>query len=314
MSAEKVFKKIRIYLRLVRVRTVFATFIQMPLGFFLVKKGFEGRDLTVLLQYFVIIGIFLYGGLYTFNNIVDYANDRLSKLKTRRPLAKDQVSLTSAWLIFSAHMILVGWSLIVYRFPPLLLGAVLALAAINIFYTTIGKKIPYIEIITASTTYPARTAIGILLAGGALSAFIPFLAVNYLATITLNVIKRMGEKEFDHGEVRPVLKKYPGKTLGVIAIASCGTTVALIPLLRGDGWQIFFGVLLALLQFFFLTIYLISSRGVSVGLNPVDFIGELLGGSAPCYESQKVLGKLIGVLIPEKGVEIVVVYQSISSA
>jgi hypothetical protein len=46
----------------------------------------------------------------------------------------------------------------------------------------------------------------------------------------------------------------------------------------------------------------------------MDFIGELLGGSAPGYESQKVLGKLIGAFIPEKGFEVVVIYQSIGGA
>ena len=47
---------------------------------------------------------------------------------------------------------------------------------------------------------------------------------------------------------------------------------------------------------------------------PVDFIGESLGGSARCYESQEILGKLIGAIIPEKGFEVVVVYQSIGGA
>ncbi len=49
-------------------------------------------------------------------------------------------------------------------------------------------------------------------------------------------------------------------------------------------------------------------------MNSVNFIGELVGGSAPCYESEKILGKLIGVLIPEKGFEVVVIYQRICGA
>lgn len=46
----------------------------------------------------------------------------------------------------------------------------------------------------------------------------------------------------------------------------------------------------------------------------MDFIGELLGGSALCYESQKILGKLVGALISEKRFEVVVIYQSIGGA
>jgi len=210
-------------LHLIRVED-YGTFVQLVIGFYLAG----GTDGWYLAGTLAILAPFIYGGLYTLNDVHDAAVDRLHPIKCTRPVAAGRINSQSAgWLGIGLIIAGIGTAFI-FDFKVLVLA--LLFVAINLAYTFRFKSTPYLEILLNTITHPLRFAAGLWLAGSWEQW--PLLITWTLATFAITTLKRVKEMREACSAVRPVLQYYNEENLKILININLALLLVVWPFTR----------------------------------------------------------------------------------
>lgn len=164
-------------------------------------------------------------GIYLLNDIGDIELDRNHPDKCRRPIAAGLVPVPLAWAM--AAVLLIGGMVLAIRLESFFALTILAYILLQIFYTTLLKSLPLVDVILIATGFVLRA-----LAGGlALKVLIsPWLLLcAFLLALFLALCKRRAEMvllEEGADTHRPSLGRYNRRLLDqLIAIVSSAAIV-----------------------------------------------------------------------------------------
>ncbi len=160
--------------------------------------------ISLLVVYFSF-NVLLYSGLYILNDIADFESDSRHPQKRHRPLPSKRVNISSAYAL-SLSFIALGLMIAYFYFGKFILAVYILFMCVNFFYTHIAKKVPYLEILVNSITYPMRFFLGISLVVNQAPYFLLF-AILLLAC-GFACMRRIIEKRMPGWEARRVLKYY----------------------------------------------------------------------------------------------------------
>ena len=200
------------YIRLIRFRYHFS-FISIILGSLFFAEETSPFLFRSLILVYISFNIFLYGGIYTINDIADIRSDQKHHIKRKRPLASKRISKSGAWF-FAIFLIAAAFTTCIILLDMSFFYVYLMFLIINLFYSFFAKEIPYLELVVNSITHPLRFAMGVLL----VNAKIPYpllLAIFFLA-IGIACVRRIVEKDVKGWEARRTLIHYSTSKLGYI--------------------------------------------------------------------------------------------------
>jgi decaprenyl-phosphate phosphoribosyltransferase len=162
--------------------------------------------------------------IYVFNDLSDRELDRAHPVKRHRPIASGRLPASMA-IGFATVLATVGLGVGVALQPTF--GWVLAgYALLNVFYTHVGKTIPYVDVLCIASGFLLRVL------GGASVARVPpsgyLLVVTFFLSCFLAFGKRAHElAQYDGGRsTRPVLRGYRGRTVNGFLYVSGLLTLA----------------------------------------------------------------------------------------
>ena len=195
------------YIRLIRFK-YHITFIPVIIGALAFSTEFSYALIKSLFLLYIAFNIFLYGGLYTFNDLLDFKKDSEHSLKKKRPLPSGRINLKPA-KIFSIIFVLLGLTMAFFYFGMEIVYVFLTFIILNIIYSTIAKHIAYVDIFFNGITHLLRLLMGILLVTPNLENKIYLLLIAYYC-LAVGVIfaMRIMEKDIKGWEARKVLKNY----------------------------------------------------------------------------------------------------------
>jgi decaprenyl-phosphate phosphoribosyltransferase len=189
---------------------------------------------------YLFFNVFLYGGIYAFNDIADINSDRLHPLKRRRPLPSGKISMRAA-LRFAAIMIVLGFAGALWHFGARLAWIFGGFLAINAVYSLGVRDIPVLDLIVNSLTHPLRFLMGVSLAGR--EAPLTHLAVIFAVAIGLVSLRRLVEKNESGWQARHTLSHY---SRGELIFVQWAALVCVLALCVRDGlssWGFFSAVI-----------------------------------------------------------------------
>jgi 4-hydroxybenzoate polyprenyltransferase len=197
------------YLKLIKFR-YHLSFISVIIGCLIFGNSYSFWDLvSLLILVYISFNLLLYTGFYILNDLFDVKSDQKHFAKRFRPIASGRISISSAILLAILN-ILLGLSIGFIIDTGLLLFYICFLI-INLFYTLIAKKIPYLEIIINATTHPLRLIMGSYLVGSKFSLL--FVLAYFILAISISTKRRITEMNYPSYESRKVLQSYKLKTL-----------------------------------------------------------------------------------------------------
>lgn len=192
------------YLSLIRFKSHFAYLeVVVPALFFAQSVSFDLVKSLILL--YISFTIFLYGGLYTLNGVVDVEEDSKHPVKRLRLLPSGRISRKSA-LIFSGALIAAGFFSGFWLFGVKALYCYVAFTALNFFYSFAAKRIPFLEILHLALTHTLRSLMAFYL----FNYEIPILVVIALLPFHFGLGANLRELELENRGIkaRQVLKHY----------------------------------------------------------------------------------------------------------
>jgi 4-hydroxybenzoate polyprenyltransferase len=204
----------RSYLGLFKLsRTVF--FLEVVLGYLVASSVAVGwPQVLLLLGVFISLSLLLYPGLYTINDLFDLKSDRHHPEKRSRPIASGAISV-KAGIVFSLVVIFAG--LVVGYFISVQLFIIeLLFVAINMIYSSLLKRIPYVELVSNGLTHPLRFYLGVVMAGGYGYVLLAF-SILFMST-AFSALKRENEILKEQASFRKALKRYSLRQLYVIYV------------------------------------------------------------------------------------------------
>ena len=204
------------YLKLIRFEW-HITFLAVVLGALFFSTDPKPSLFASLLLLYASFNVLLYGGIYMLNDVADVKSDREHSMKRKRPLPSGKVSVKSV-MIISFTLITAGLLTGFLLFNRPIFYTYIAILALNIFYTFIAKKVPYLELVTNSVTHPLRFLMGVLLVSNKIP-YLSLLAIFFLY-LGLACVRRIVEKDVKGWEARKALKFYSGRTLLFVQLAS----------------------------------------------------------------------------------------------
>jgi 4-hydroxybenzoate polyprenyltransferase len=207
------------YIRLIRFK-YHITFIVVIIGALVSTSQPLYTLIKPLLIVYLSFNVLLYGGLYTLNDIVDIKSDSKHPKKKNRPLPSKSISITSAY-IFAFAFIFTGLIIAYFSFGINMFLMYLSFILVNQIYTRIAKKIPYVEILFNSLTYPMRFFLGVLSVTGQIYYFLPSLMILLFA-FGVACGRRVVEKKARGWQARQVLQYYNEIKLMVLQIIAFG--------------------------------------------------------------------------------------------
>ncbi len=227
------------YIRLIKFRYHLSFFLVIA-GAFIFSASPSSLPIKDLFIMYFSFNVFLYGGLYTLNDIADIESDRKHPQKKQRSLASKRISLFSAY-VFSFFLIMLGLGVGYFYFGMVVLLLYLSFIFINLFYTLIAKKIPYLELIINSATHPLRFVMG----GFLVDAKIPSLPIAAIFLLVFGVacLRRILEKNMPGAETRSVLKYYTNKKLLTIEIIIL-CAVLIISMIDFPRYSVWYGMMI----------------------------------------------------------------------
>jgi decaprenyl-phosphate phosphoribosyltransferase len=164
----------------------------------------------------------LAGAVYTINDIVDVAADRVHPVKRFRPIASGAVSAGTARAVALA---LVGFSLgVSYLIAPALALVAAVYFAENVAYSFKLKKVAFLDVSLIAFGFVLRVLAGGIAADVKVSGYM--LACTALLALFLGFGKRRQELALENaGKQRAALEAYSARSLNV-ALAVTGTATA----------------------------------------------------------------------------------------
>lgn len=194
----------------------FVTNLYVLVGFLLGKNfQLQNADWVLVAKAYISLCL-LYAAIYSFNDLFDRKSDLKHPYKSKvRPIALGIVKPRLAAVMIAVLVIL---SLTIsYLTSPLVFGFIIIFLGINLFYSTVGKKIPYVDIACNTATHPLRTFFGLVLSGAQLSLFYPLVLTTIFVQISLTTLRRIREYKKDTINARPSLRKYSLATLKLMS-------------------------------------------------------------------------------------------------
>jgi len=171
------------YLKLMRFH-FHISFISVIAGALLFCRPGTQVPWLALLQCYVLFNVLMYGGIYTFNDIVDINADAAHETKKHRPLPSGQVGIGQA-LLFCTFLIGVALYFSWRLFSREILWVLVAFIAATAAYTLALKRIPYAGLSIVALTHTLRLVLGILIAGAV--ADLHFCAAFYVMLFCIAV-------------------------------------------------------------------------------------------------------------------------------
>lgn len=205
------------YVGLIKFQS-YMKFLPVILTALLFADNFSFSLLKLLLALYISFTIFLYGGIYTINDIADIKSDRKHPLKRKRPLAAGKVTVKSA-LIFALALIALGLITGFVLFPISVFYTYLAFLTLNFFYTFVAKRVPYLELVVNSVTFSLRPLL-VLFAINYHS--MPYLLIftYFFASFGTVCVRKVVEKDVKGWETNSVSKSYSQVSMLSIQLAS----------------------------------------------------------------------------------------------
>jgi 4-hydroxybenzoate polyprenyltransferase len=155
--------------------------------------------------------------VYAFNDLRDFKNDQINKVKIHRPLASGLLKKNHVLFMMIAVAPIVGFLL--FQITPVSRNLILIYFTINIFYSLVLKRIVYLELALVASGYLIRLLIGMdyVRTHPTLYFYICFLSFIFL----ILVFKRYSESDFNNLEVR----KYDREELKILILVLINTNI-----------------------------------------------------------------------------------------
>jgi len=128
-------------------------------------------------------------GVYVLNDLFDLASDRAHPSKRRRPLASGDLSLATAFLV--AILLLVTGLCIAYAAGHMVAVVVAIYVVVNVFYTTLLKRMPVFDVFCLAGLYTLRIAAGGAAVAVPISTWL--VAFSVFAFLSLALLKRAAD-------------------------------------------------------------------------------------------------------------------------
>lgn len=174
------------YIKLLRPTNWIKNFlVALPL---ILSGKFDLESMMIVLAGFLFFSL-LSSSVYILNDIRDIEYDRLHKVKYNRPLAAAEVKVEYAFFLFAVMLMLacIGNELLLHKGTLILIGYFV----LNYFYSILGKRIRFIDILLLCTFYLLRVVYGGIIAGVELTGW--FMATITMAVLSIAVHKRYME-------------------------------------------------------------------------------------------------------------------------
>lgn len=238
------------YVRLFKFRYHISFIIVILGALILTDQPFYILVKPLLIVYFSF-NVLLYGGLYTLNDIADIESDSKHPKKKNRPLPSKSISIPSAY-IFAFVSIFIGLIIAGFCFGRNIFLMYLSFILVNQIYTHIAKKIPYVEILFNSLTYPMRFFLGVLLVTSKVPHFL--LLAILLFAFGFACTRRVIERRAPGWEARHVLQYYTEAKLITLQIIAFGL-IAIISIINYPFYDIWYIIMIVLYLIFVCGIY-----------------------------------------------------------
>ena len=141
--------------------------------------------------------------VYVMNDIKDLKSDQKHPKKCKRPLAKGDISTSTAYLILLV-LIIINISLNIYYSE--IVTVIITYLIINVFYTFHLKKIPIIDVTCISFGFVLRVLAGIIATSLIISPWI--ISLTFFLSLVLSFGKRNAELSILELDTRESIKKY----------------------------------------------------------------------------------------------------------
>jgi hypothetical protein len=197
-----------------------ASFTTVALGCFLFAPSPSWNLLFPLAACWLCFNVLVYGGLYTFNDVVDAAEDARHPVKRARPIPSGTVSRTGA-TVFAFSLIGAGLALGHALLPGQSFWTLPGFIALNLLYTLVTKRIPHLGLGFVAATHTLR-----LVLGASLSGHIPDPAVIASFWLGLFALATTIHSTF-HLKAREI-PRYPPRIVSAIQAVSLATAAAFL--------------------------------------------------------------------------------------
>jgi hypothetical protein len=171
------------YLKLMRFH-FHASFVTVIAGAWLFLPPGKAFPFLELLECYLCFNVLLYGGIYTFNDIIDIDKDAADEVKKKRPLPSGQITRKAA-LVFCLGLVWAAFGVSWFLFQKEILFLFAAFVAANLLYTLVFKKVPYVGLALVALTHTLRMTFGILIAGA--EPEVAFIAAFYVLLLCIAV-------------------------------------------------------------------------------------------------------------------------------
>jgi len=162
--------------------------------------------------------------VYIANDLFDIANDKLHPTKSKRPIAKGDISRRHALL--SIALLLIGSFSLAYTVSVSAMLILLIYLIINVAYSMYLKKLPVLELLCITSGFILRVLMGTTAIGISPSLWL-ILCIGSL-TLLLAVSKRLAEYVLNESlekKTRQVLKHYSRRFLEIMLYSSAVLTL-----------------------------------------------------------------------------------------
>ena len=179
---------------------VFTGWLFAPEAFWLVLKA-------------ALVFTILSSTTYFFNDLLDREADRHHPIKKYRPIASGELPVTLAYFVLVAGIIMgLSWA---YSLNYFLFLSGLTYLTVQVFYSTILKQIPIVDVIVIAFGYLLRVYAGAFTISAHMDVW--FLLTVISVSLFLAVGKRRGEMTLlaGQGQTRATLKRYTEPLLDI---------------------------------------------------------------------------------------------------
>jgi 4-hydroxybenzoate polyprenyltransferase len=171
-----------------------------------------------------VIFSILTSSVYIFNDILDAPKDRLHPLKKKRPIAAGKLPIPHA--LFTAFLGFIVTLFLAINISFSFFFLCLAYLAIHIFYTTMLKNIPIIDVMMIASGFIIRVWAGAVVINTHINIWLLLCVISF--SLFLAVGKRRSELTLlsgvEAGKHRQVLFSYPEKLLDLYISMFANTT------------------------------------------------------------------------------------------
>jgi len=183
------------YLQLIRFH-FHLSFVSVVAGAFLFAHEITLQIVPQLLLCYIFFNVLLYGGIYTFNDIIDVEADGKHPIKKFRPLPSQSISIRAA-SVYCIGLVSTGILLGYCFLSPKIALLFVFFLVLNLVYTLFLKRVVFLNIANVAGTHTLRFFLGITLVHGSVHASTMLLYYVLLFGISITVHSLFNLREFE---------------------------------------------------------------------------------------------------------------------